>query len=84
MKFTRQKEGKRIMTLFEIENMADEVLTCKQVAPLLKANPYTLHMQAMEDPSMLGFPVIVCGRRVKIPRQPFLRFMRGEYVEECV
>ena len=71
-----------IMTLFEIENMAEEVLTCKQVAPLLKANPYTLHMQAMEDPSMLGFPVIVCGRRVKIPKRPFLRFMRGETCEE--
>ena len=32
--------------------------------------------QAMKDPTKLGFPVIVHGTRVKIPKQPFVRFMR--------
>ena len=63
------------MTLKEIENSSKEVLTCQDVAPVLMCNPATLHMQAMEEPWRLGFPVIVMGRRVKIPRQPFLKYM---------
>ena len=63
------------MTLKEIEASTKEVLTCQDVAPVLMCNPATLHLQAMEEPWRLGFPVIVMGRRVKIPRQPFLKYM---------
>lgn len=63
------------MTLEEIAAIPDEVLTCTQIAPILKANPATLHQQAIEMPWLLGFPVIVAGRRVKIPKRPFIRFM---------
>lgn len=63
------------MTLKEIEESTKEVLTCQDVAPVLMCNPATLHLQAMEEPWRLGFPVIVMGRRVKIPRQPFLKYM---------
>ena len=58
------------MTLDEIRSSDKEVLTCQDVA--------TLHMQAVEQPWRLGFPVIVMGSRVKIPRRPFLKFMEGE------
>ena len=71
-----------VKTLEDLEAIPDEVLTCKQVAPILKADPYTIHLQAMDAPGMLGFPVIVAGRRVKIPKRPFIRFMR-EGVAEC-
>ena len=64
------------LTLEQIEALDTEVLTCAQVAPLLAANPATIHGQAMERPELLGFPVSVMGRRVKIPKQPFVRFMR--------
>ena len=64
-------------TLAEIEALDCEVLTCAQVAPLLCADPATIHGQAMERPELLGFPVICAGRRVKIPKRPFLAFMRG-------
>ena len=64
------------MTLKEIEESRKEVLTCTDVAPVLKCNPATLHMQALEEPWRLGFPVIVMARRVKIPRRPFLAFMK--------
>lgn len=64
------------MTLKEIEESSKEVLTCTDVAPVLMCNPSTLHMQAMEEPWRLGFPVIVMGRRVKIPRLPFLKYMK--------
>jgi hypothetical protein len=64
------------LTLEQIEALPQEVLTCAQVAPVLGANPATIHGQAMERPELLGFPVIVAGSRVKIPKRPFLRFMR--------
>ena len=71
------------MTLKEIEESTKEVLTCQEVAPVLKCNPATLHMQAIEEPWRLGFPVIVMGRRVKIPRRPFIGFMKkGETIYE--
>ena len=60
-------------TLAELEALPGEVLTCQQIAPILGANPATIHGQAVERPEKLGFPVIVMGRRVKIPKQPFLR-----------
>lgn len=66
------------MTLADIEKMHDEVLTPAQVAPVLKCVPYNINVQARDDPKKLGFPVIVVGTRVKIPRAGFLRFMRGE------
>lgn len=66
------------MTLDEIRSSDKEVLTCQDVAPVLSCSPATLHMQAVEQPWRLGFPVIVMGSRVKIPRRPFLKFMEGE------
>ena len=63
-------------TLKEIEAIPGEILTCRQIARVLRANPNDLHIQAVSNPAMLGFPVIVHGTRVKIPKQPFLRFMR--------
>lgn len=65
-------------TLAEIEALPGEVLTCKQVSYVLAAGEMWLHKQAIEDKSKLDFPVIVYGTRVKIPKQPFLKYMRGE------
>ena len=64
------------LTLREIEELPCEVLTCQQVSRVLCAGAYYLHEQAMKDPTKLGFPVIVHGTRVKIPKQPFVKFMR--------
>ena len=63
-------------TLAELEALPGEVLTCQQIAPILGANPATIHGQAVDRPEKLGFPVIVMGSRVKIPKQPFVRFLR--------
>lgn len=63
-------------TLEEIEAIPCEVLTCLQVSRVLCAGSYCLHQQAMKDPAKLGFPVIVHGTRVKIPKQPFIKFMK--------
>ena len=63
-------------TLEEIEAIPREVLTCTEIAPILGAKPDNIHAQAMAEPGLLGFPVIVMKSRVKIPKRPFLRFMR--------
>ena len=63
-------------TLEDLEALPGEVLTCKQIAPILGAKADNLHQQAVEAPHMLGFPVIVMKSRVKIPKRPFIRFMR--------
>lgn len=69
------------MTLEELEAIPGEVLTCKQIAPILGAKPDNLHQQAVEAPHMLGFPVIVMKSRVKVPKRAFCAFMRGEKTE---
>lgn len=66
------------MTLDEMARLDREILTCQDVAPILGANPATLHTQAVSRPELLGFPVVVAGNRVKIPRTAFIRFMRGD------
>lgn len=66
------------MTLDQIEAMTTEVLTPAQVASVLHLDQDTIRGQAREAPWLLGFPVVLAGNRVKIPRLPFLRFMRGE------
>lgn len=63
--------------LEELEALETEVLTCAQVGLVLKANPATIHYQAMECPEKLGFPVIVMGSRVRIPKGPFILFLKG-------
>lgn len=65
------------MTLAELEALDTEVLTCAQVAPVLRCKPYSLHQTAMQRPQLLPFPVIVIGRRVMIPRDAFCSAMRG-------
>lgn len=66
------------MTLAELEALPVEVFTPAQVAPVLKLDQDTIRGQARSCPELLGFPVIVAMSRVKIPKQPFLRFMRGD------
>lgn len=64
-------------TLAGLEALPGEVLTCQQIAPVLGANPATIHLQATDRPELLGFPVIVMKSRVKVPKAAFIRFMRG-------
>lgn len=62
------------MTLAEIKQSPALWLTAADIAPVLECNPDAIRQQAQADPSKLGFPVVVLGTRVKIPRIPFLTF----------
>ena len=66
------------LTLDQIAEMTAEVLTPAQVASILHLDQDTIRGQAREATWLLGFPVVLAGNRVKIPRIAFLRFMRGE------
>lgn len=64
------------LTLDELAALPVEVLTPAQVAPVLCLDQDTIRGQARSCPELLGFPVVVAGNRVKIPKKPFLRFMQ--------
>ena len=64
-------------TLKEIEASEETMLTAEQIAPVLGADPHSIRLQAHRDARALGFPCIVIGRRVKIPREGFLNFCRA-------
>lgn len=66
-----------ITTLQDIEKHPREFLTPALVAPVIGMDQQTLRMRARERPDLLGFSVICAGSRVKIPKEAFLRFMRG-------
>ena len=71
-------KGVMQMTLQELEQLETEVLTPKQVAPILGCQPYTINVAIKNGKNPFPFPVIMMGSRVRIPKMPFLKLMRGE------
>ena len=67
------------MTLRNIKDIDSEFLTAAEVATAMHIAPQKLREQAKADPSKIGFPVAVVGKRVLIPRIPFLKWL-GEDV----
>jgi len=59
----------------DILNSRELFFTPADIAPLLHCDPQQIRIQARHDPNKLGFPVIVTGRRVRIPRKPFLHYL---------
>lgn len=66
------------MTLREIEEINTDFLLASDVAPVLKVAPQSIRMQAKVDPAKLGFPVVVAGRQVRIPKDAFIKWIKGE------
>lgn len=66
------------MTLSEIKQSDKAVLIPADVAEVLGCDPNNIRLAAHQRPELLGFPVIVVGSRVKIPRVPFLKYVCGE------
>ena len=64
------------MTLEELEKLPKATLTPDQVAEFLGCTAQSIRSQAQVDAGALGFPVIVMGSTVKIPRLGFCYFMR--------
>lgn len=64
-------------TLHEIENCGKDFLNPADIAPFLGCDPYSITLQAREDPRLLGFPVTVMGTRTRIPREGFVNWCRA-------
>lgn len=64
--------------LEDIEAIPGEVLLVKDIAGILKANADTIRKQARLNPASLGFPAIVIGQSVRIPKRAFIAFMKGK------
>lgn len=61
------------MTLTNLVEKEGDWLSAEEVASILKSDPATVRGMAREFPQLLGFPVTCLGRRVLIPKVPFLR-----------
>lgn len=64
-------------TLQEIKECPKAYLVPKDVAPFLRCDPYSINLAARQDPKALGFPVILMGSRVRIPKDGFVAFWEG-------
>lgn len=69
------------MTLKEIKDSEQLFLNAADVAPVLGCDPNYIRIAARQNPEQLGFPVVVLGRRVRIPRKRFLEFFGEERTE---
>ena len=64
-------------TLRDLMQRDRDVLLPEEVAEYLHLSPQRLRAQAREDPSKLGFRVIVCGNKTLIPKRPFIEYIGG-------
>ena len=65
------------MTYEELLKSDKEFVVAADIAPIIRCDPYALHMAAIQCPERLGFPSIVLGRRVKFPRRAFIKWVEG-------
>ena len=68
----KSKELERIAALDK------EMLVPTDVAKYLGCCAYTINIATRDGKNPFPFPVIRVGTRVKIPKIPFLKIMRGE------
>lgn len=66
------------MTLDELEKLDKEILVPADVAQVLGCSPYTINVATRDGKNPFPFPVIRMGTRVRIPKAPFIKAMRGQ------
>ena len=68
------------VTLEEIEALEKDMLVPTDVAGYLGCSPYAINVATQDGGNPFPFPVIRLGTRVRIPKIPFLKAMRGEEI----
>lgn len=63
----------------KLEESSEAFLYAEDVGRFLGVSPHYIRIQARHDASKLGFPVIVVGSSIRIPRIPFLNFVKGSH-----
>lgn len=66
------------MTLADINAIDREYLLPREVAAVLGCDPQGIRVWAKQNPEGLGFPVVVIGKRVRIPKAAFVAYMTGQ------
>ena len=66
------------MTLEELKELDVNLLTPAQAAEVLGVSAQSIRVCARQRPDLLGFPVMVYGSRVKVPRLPLIDFLEGK------
>ena len=64
--------------LDRIAALDKEMLVPTDIAKYLGCSPYSINVATEDGRNPFPFPIIRMGRRVRIPKQPFLKAMRGE------
>lgn len=64
------------MTLEDVQAIPKEFLLVSDVAEYLECDPQDLRVQAKSDREKLGFPVVMVGTRIKIPKEGFVFYMK--------
>ena len=71
----------KINDLADLSSIDRDFLKPEEVAQILHCRVQHLRVAAHCYPEQLGFPVCIIGRRVKIPKKPFISFMAGREEE---
>ena len=66
------------MTLEQLEALDKEMLVPTDIAPILGCTPYTINVMTKNGKNPFPFPIIRMGTRVRIPKRPFIKAMRGK------
>lgn len=64
--------------LDRIAALDKDMLAPKDVCKFLGCSAYTINIATRDGENPFPFPVIRLGTRVRIPKQPFIKAMRGE------
>lgn len=68
----------RMTELERIEALEKDMLAPKDVAKCLGCTPYLINVATRDGKNPFPFPVIRLNSRVRIPKIPFVKAMRGE------
>lgn len=68
--------------LERIEALPKEMLVPTDIAKYLGCCPYAINIATRDGKNPFPFPIIRMGRRVRIPKIPFIKAMRGETTKE--
>lgn len=65
-------------TLEDIEAIDKPMLVPTDICKYLGCSAYTINVATRDGKNPFPFPVIRLGTRVKIPKEPFIKAMRGQ------
>nr|DAJ19908.1 MAG TPA: excisionase [Siphoviridae sp. ctedi74] len=68
------------MTLEELKLSEKETISAAVAGKVLGVDPQLIRVQARQNKDALGFPVILLGRNVRIPRRSFIAFVEGKLI----